>query len=93
MYIFMYNKRKQKNPMRRLKLMTAKKEKGFRVNMTMAQSLVDWYQVFADEMGVPRSNAMIMGLKTYMDQQVMLKMSHQVNMMETMAKIEEEKKL
>lgn len=87
-----YNKRKQKNPMRRLKLMTAKKE-PFRINMSMSKGIVDFYQEMADEMGIPRANAMIMALKTYMDQQQMLKMSQQVEMLTAQAKMQEMKKL
>ena len=53
-------------------------DNGFRVNMTMSQELVDYYQEMAVSMGIPRSNCMIFALKTYMDQQIMLKMSQKI---------------
>lgn len=47
----------------------------FRVNMTMSKELVDFYQEYADRLGVPRATAMIIALSTFKDQQEMLKMS------------------
>ena len=43
-----------------------------RVNITMSDEMVQFYQEMADEMGIPRSTAMIIALKTYKDQQQML---------------------
>lgn len=50
------------------------KPEKMRVNITMSTEMVDFYQKLADDMGIPRSTAMVMALKTYMDQQVLLKM-------------------
>lgn len=47
----------------------------FRVNMTMSKELVDFYQEYADRLGVPRATAMIIALSTFKDQQEMLRMS------------------
>lgn len=47
----------------------------FRVNITMSKELVDFYQDYADRLGVPRATAMIIALSTFKDQQDMLKMS------------------
>lgn len=63
------------------------KKETFRVNMIMSQQIVDFYQDLADEMGVPRSNAMIMALKTYMDQQAVIKMSDQFERLERLEKL------
>lgn len=52
-----------------------KKVEQFRVNISMSTEIVEFYQKMADSMGIPRSSCMIMGLKTFMDQQVMLEMS------------------
>ncbi len=46
-----------------------------RINMTMSQEIVDFYQKLANSMGLPRSTAMVMALKTYMDQQELLEFS------------------
>lgn len=55
-----------------------KKAEPFRVNITMAKDIVDFYQNMADEYGLPRSTVMVIGLKTYMDQQVMLELTKKV---------------
>lgn len=47
----------------------------FRVNITMSKELVDFYQGYADRLGVPRATAMIIALSTFKDQQDMLKLS------------------
>lgn len=47
----------------------------FRVNITMSKELVDFYQDYADRLGVPRATAMIIALSTFKDQQEMLKIS------------------
>lgn len=52
-----------------------KEDLRMRVNITMSKEMVDFYQEMADSMGIARSNCMVMGLKTYMDQQKMLKLS------------------
>lgn len=44
-----------------------------RVSITLSEDLLQAYQDLSDEMGIPRSAAMVMGLKTYMDQQKSLK--------------------
>lgn len=45
-----------------------------KVNITISDELVQYYQELSDEMGIPRSAAMVMAMKTYMDQQKSLKM-------------------
>ena len=55
-----------------------KKSQSFRVNITMSDEIVDFYQDMADSMGIPRSTCMVMGLKTYMDQQMMLQLTKQI---------------
>lgn len=49
-----------------------------KIHMNMSNELVDFYQEMADSMGIPRSTAMIIALKTYMDQQNMLKITNQL---------------
>lgn len=56
----------------------SKKVDTFRVNMHMSTEIVNFYQEMADAMGIPRSNAMIIGLKTYMDQQAIVEMSKEM---------------
>lgn len=55
--------------------MSDKKGSKSKVNMLMADEMIDWYQNMADEMGIPRSTAMVIALKTYQDQQEMLKLT------------------
>lgn len=45
-----------------------------RVNITVSDEIINFYQELADEMGVPRSAVMVMAMKNYMDQQKSLKM-------------------
>lgn len=40
-----------------------------RTNITLSEDMVNYYQELADKMGIPRNAAMVMALKTYMDQQ------------------------
>lgn len=47
----------------------------FRVNITMSNEMIDFYQKLSDSMGIPRSTSMVMALKTYMDQQELLEFS------------------
>lgn len=55
-----------------------KKSEPFRVNMTMSKDIVDFYQKMSDEYGLPRSTCMVIALKTYMDQQIMLELTKQI---------------
>lgn len=59
-----------------------KKETGVesrtRVNITMSNQMVEFFQELADSMGIPRSTAMVIGLKTFMDQQHMLEFSKHI---------------
>lgn len=52
-----------------------KRSEPFRVNMTMSKEIVDFYQKMSDDYGIPRSTCMVIGLKTYMDQQNMLELT------------------
>lgn len=45
-----------------------------RVNITMSEEMVNFFQDMADEMGIPRSTCMVMAMKTYMDQQAIVNM-------------------
>lgn len=54
-------------------------ENRVRVNITMSKDMVDFYQKMSEEMGLARSACMVMGLKTYMDQQNMLTLSNYVS--------------
>lgn len=40
-----------------------------RANITLSEDMINYYQELADKMGIPRNAAMVMALKTYMDQQ------------------------
>lgn len=57
---------------------TQKDDNRVRVNITMSRELVDFYQELSDSMGIARSTCMVMGLKAYMDQQNMLKLTNQL---------------
>lgn len=56
-----------------------KDDNRFRVNITMSKEIVDFYQEMADSMGIPRSMCMVIGLKTFMDQQKMLKLTDKLS--------------
>lgn len=53
-------------------------ENRVRVNITMSRDIVEYYQKMSEEMGLARSACMVMGLKTYMDQQQMLLLGKEV---------------
>lgn len=53
-------------------------ENRARVNITMSKDMVEYYQEMSEEMGLARSACMVMGLKTYMDQQQMLVLGREV---------------
>lgn len=57
---------------------TQKDDVRLRVNITMSRELVDFYQQMAESMGIARSTCMVIALKTYMDQQNMLKLTNQL---------------
>lgn len=57
-----------------------------KVNITISEELIQAYQELADEMGIPRSAAMVMGMKTYIDQQKSLKMGDIYKQLEELAK-------
>lgn len=63
-----------------------------RVNITVSDEIINFYQELADEMGVPRSAAMVMAMKTYMDQQKSLKMGDIYKSMQNLVDKLEEKK-
>jgi len=65
-----------------------------RTNITVSDEILDYYQELADEMGVPRNSAMVIGLKTYMDQQKSLKMGDIYKAMQDLVeKLEEKSKI
>lgn len=45
-----------------------------RVNISISEKMIEEYQKIADELGISRSAAMVMGMKTYLDQQKSLQM-------------------
>ena len=45
-----------------------------RTNISLSEEILDYYQDIADSMGIPRNSAIVMALKTYMDQQKSLQM-------------------
>ncbi|MBP3931481.1 MAG: hypothetical protein J6D47_18195 [Peptostreptococcaceae bacterium] len=45
-----------------------------RTSITLSEDMLNYYQDLADQMGIPRNAAMVMALKTYMDQQKSLDM-------------------
>ena len=53
-------------------------ENRVRVNITMSKDMVEFYQKMSEEMGLARSACMVMGLKTYMDQQHMLVLGREI---------------
>ncbi len=55
-----------------------------RVNITVSEELIDFFQELSDEMGIPRSAAMVMAMKTYMDQQKSLRLGDIYKSMEEM---------
>lgn len=57
-----------------------------RTNITLSEDMLDYYQGLADDMGLPRNAAMVMALKTYMDQQKSLDMGSFYKAMEDLSK-------
>lgn len=56
-----------------------------RTNISLSEDILDYYQDMADKMGLPRNAAMVMALKTYMDQQKSLEMGAIYKAMEDLA--------
>lgn len=54
--------------------MSEKKVDARRINITVSEEIINFYQELSEEMGVPRSAVMVMAMKNYMDQQKSLKM-------------------
>lgn len=54
--------------------MSEKKFDARRINITVSEEIINFYQELSEEMGVPRSAVMVMAMKNYMDQQKSLKM-------------------
>lgn len=46
-----------------------------RININMSSDLVDFFQEYADKLGISRSAAMVVALNNFKDQQELLKMS------------------
>lgn len=64
-----------------------------RTNISLSEEILDYYQDIADSMGIPRNSAIVMALKTYMDQQKSLQMGDVYkNMKELVDKLELNKK-
>lgn len=53
-----------------------------RTNISLSEEILDYYQEMADQMGLPRNAAMVMALKTYMDQQKSLEFGNIYKAME-----------
>lgn len=56
-----------------------------RVNITVSEEMIEFYQKLSEDMGIPRSAAMVMGMKTYMDQQKSLEFGKIYQAMEDLA--------
>ena len=56
-----------------------------RTNISLSEEILDYYQEMADKMGLPRNAAIVMALKTYMDQQKSLEMGNIYKAMEELA--------
>lgn len=56
-----------------------------RINIGLSDEIINYYQELADEMGVARSAAMVMAMKTYMDQQKSLKMGDTYKLLQDLA--------
>lgn len=54
-------------------------ENRTRVNITVNNELLEFFQEYADRLGVPRSTAMVIALNSFKDQQDMLKVSRYLN--------------
>lgn len=54
-------------------------ENRTRVNITVNNELLEFFQDYADRLGVPRSTAMVIALNSFKDQQDMLKVSRYLN--------------
>lgn len=50
-----------------------------RVNITISEEMINFYQDLSEEMGISRSAVMVMAMKVYMDQQKSLKMGNMVD--------------
>lgn len=61
-----------------------------RINISLSEEMIDFYQELSDEIGIPRSAAMVMAMKVYMDQQKSLKAGDIYKAMENLAKQIEE---
>lgn len=71
-----------------------KMSRSKRVNVTLSDEMINFYQELADEMGIPRSSVMVMAMKIYMDQQKSLKMGDLYKSMgELVNKLEEKEML
>lgn len=53
-----------------------------RTNISLSEEILDYYQELADKMGLPRNAAIVMALKTYMDQQKSLEIGNIYKAME-----------
>lgn len=53
-----------------------------RINIGLSEEMIDFYQDLAEEMGIPRSAAMVMAMKVFMDQQRSLKLGDMCKTME-----------
>lgn len=63
-----------------------------RINLSLSEEMLDYYQEVSDQMGLPRNAAIVMALKTYMDQQKSLEMGAIYKAMEELtAKLEQSK--
>lgn len=62
-----------------------------RTNISLSEEILDYYQGVADKMGLPRNAAMVMALKTYMDQQKSLEMGDVYKNMQSLVDMLEKK--
>lgn len=45
-----------------------------RINITVSEEMIQYFEKLGEEMGIPRTSAIVMAMKTYMDQQKSLEM-------------------
>lgn len=70
---------------------TALEKNRTRVNFTMPDRMIDFYQEMADELSIPRSTAMIMALNQYMDQRKSIDMGDVLQSLASKLEEDEEK--
>lgn len=58
-----------------------------RINITVSEDIIQYFENLGEDMGIPRSSAMVMAMKTYMDQQKSLEMGDIYKNLEELTKL------